>query len=422
MKVESLKHLINDLAEKEIFEGIGVGIGVMDTNFKVLYQNSMDRELSGDHVGEFCYRSYENRDAVCEGCPLVLTFKDGLPHTAERTSPSKNGTITIEITASPVKDRTGRIIAGIEIVRDITESKRAEEKLKESEERYRNVYDTAPLAFVIWDRETRVTGWNDQAEKLFGWTREEIAGQNFFDYIIPESARIHVQEVVKLLLDGRLPSHSVNENITKDGRTIVCEWNNTIIRDSRGGITEVISLALDITERRKMEKLLEETVITDDLTGLLNRRGFFPLADQQCRIADRTKRGLSLLFVDLNKLKQINDELGHESGDMALKDTADILKKTFRESDIIARMGGDEFAVLITEPSLPGIDQIIMDHLKNNLDKHNEQGHRKYKLSLSMGISNYNPVRPCSVADLLNSADVLMYEDKKRYKPRPLSE
>jgi len=132
-------------------------------------------------------------------------------------------------------------------------------------------------------------------------------------------------------------------------------------------------------------------------------------------VANRTKRGLTLLYADLDGMKQINDGLGHEAGDQALKDTANILKKTFRESDIIARMGGDEFAVLITEPSRPGIEHVIMDHLKNNLAAYNEQGHRKYKLSISMGISIYNPNHPCSVSDLLTSADALMYEDKKRH-------
>lgn len=151
--------------------------------------------------------------------------------------------------------------------------KRAEEALKESEERYRSVYDTAPLAFVLWDRETRVTDWNEQAEKMFGWTREEIIGQPFFDHIIPESARPQVQKIVELLLAGTMPSYSINENSTKSGRSIVCEWNNSIIRDPGGNIAGVLSLGLDITERKRAEKVLQErTFQLEDLTQNLERK------------------------------------------------------------------------------------------------------------------------------------------------------
>lgn len=122
---------------------------------------------------------------------------------------------------------------------------------------------------------------------------------------------------------------------------------------------------------------------------------------------------MSLLFVDLDNLKQINDLLGHETGDLALRDTAEILKATFRDSDIVARMGGDEFAVLILEPFRPDAEQAIVGHLENTLAAHNERGQRKYTLSLSMGIARHEPDRPCSVGELLSRADAMMYENKK---------
>ena len=101
------------------------------------------------------------------------------------------------------------------------------EELRESEERFRNVYDTAPLAFVVWDINTRVTDWNKKAEALFGWTREEVIDNIFFDFLIPEKDRPHVQDVVNILLKGELQSHSINDNLTKDGKIITCEWNNS---------------------------------------------------------------------------------------------------------------------------------------------------------------------------------------------------
>jgi PAS domain S-box-containing protein len=104
-----------------------------------------------------------------------------------------------------------------------------------------------------------VTDWNSRAEELFGWSREEVLGQNFFEFLVPEPARPHVQDVVDALLRGELPGRSSNENLTKDGSTLVCEWSNSILRDADGNITGAMSLALDITERVRTENALRES-------------------------------------------------------------------------------------------------------------------------------------------------------------------
>jgi two-component system cell cycle sensor histidine kinase/response regulator CckA len=140
-----------------------------------------------------------------------------------------------------------------------SERKRMEEALRESEQRYRNVYETAPLAFVIWDRECGVTGWNEQASKMFGWSRDEVLGKNFFGFLIPESARPHVENVVEKLLRGEIEPHAINENLTKNGEIILCRWSNSILRDSEGHIIGGMSLALDITEQYKAQEALQQS-------------------------------------------------------------------------------------------------------------------------------------------------------------------
>jgi PAS domain S-box-containing protein len=145
------------------------------------------------------------------------------------------------------------------VMHEITDQKLLEEALRLNEKKYRNVLDTAPLAFVVWDKDCCITEWNHQAEELFGWKRDEILGKNFFDYIIPENTRPRVEAIVRSLLAGELPSHSINENITRTGRIILCEWNNSILYDTSGDLIGAMSLGLDITERRRAELALIES-------------------------------------------------------------------------------------------------------------------------------------------------------------------
>lgn len=137
-------------------------------------------------------------------------------------------------------------------------SQRQEEQavLHRRAERYRSIYDTAPLAFVLWDRKYRITGWNKRAEEMFGWTQEEVLGKNFFDFMIPETARPDVQKIANALLKGRIKRKVVNENLTKDGQVILCSWNNSVQRNEQGHIVGSLSLGLDITEMKKAQDVL----------------------------------------------------------------------------------------------------------------------------------------------------------------------
>jgi diguanylate cyclase (GGDEF)-like protein len=165
-------------------------------------------------------------------------------------------------------------------------------------------------------------------------------------------------------------------------------------------------------ERRRVEEVLRTLLLVDDLTGLYNRRGFLTLSQQQLKTADRMKIRMALLFADFDHLKRVNDTLGHPEGDRALIEIANVLKETFRESDIMARIGGDEFVVLAIE-SDGAPAEILATRLKENLEARNANGDRQYELSLSVGTARYDPERPCSIDELLTRADRLMYEQKR---------
>ena len=138
IKITTAK-LIEEITKAEgIISAIGDGITILDRTFKILYENQVHRDIMGDNAGKYCYRAYQKLQGICSGCPVALTFKDGKVHTVQREVQIDEGIRYFEITASPLQDSEGNIIAGIEVVREITERKQIEETLKLSEKRYRS--------------------------------------------------------------------------------------------------------------------------------------------------------------------------------------------------------------------------------------------------------------------------------------------
>jgi len=171
-------------------------------------------------------------------------------------------------------------------------------------------------------------------------------------------------------------------------------------------------LRQQVRQREKKEEELRAMAITDQLTGIYNRRGFLTLAGQQIKLSHRTKKGGILLYADLDGMKQINDSLGHEAGDRALIELAAALQKAFRSTDIIARMGGDEFAVLAIDTTEDNID-VYLTRLREWIHSRNNRDNAEFKIAFSVGYSFYDPAKPCSIDALLSSADRQMYEQKK---------
>jgi diguanylate cyclase (GGDEF)-like protein len=168
-----------------------------------------------------------------------------------------------------------------------------------------------------------------------------------------------------------------------------------------------------------LERELRSLALTDDLTCLYNRRAFYALATQQLRIARRKRLELLLFYADVDQLKQINDNFGHSEGDFALVRTANALEQTFRNSDIIARLSGDEFAVLALEASTRDQGAIV-----RRLEKHLREisaEEPRYKLSVSVGMVKFDPKHDASLGDFLSRADRAMYDEKKATTKRRIA-
>lgn len=161
-----------------------------------------------------------------------------------------------------------------------------------------------------------------------------------------------------------------------------------------------------------MREALKAMSLVDSLTGISNRRGFLVLANQQQKMVQRMGKGLFLIFADLDDFKSINDTHGHQEGDFALIEMSKILKESFRDSDIIGRMGGDEFAVIGPESETDGGSEAVK-RLEKNIEAWNGKKDRPYKLSLSMGISRCAVGETCPIQEMIDKADALMYEQKQ---------
>jgi len=293
---------------------------------------------------------------------------------------------------------------GIEVERDI----------REIDELFHSVTETATDAIILVSGDENIILWNRAAEKMFGYSCEEAVGQSITILIPDRFRQAHKKGINRFFQTGRskiVGKHYEVCALKKNGREFPVELSlSSWEQDGTNYFTGIIR---DITKRKKLEDRLRESSLTDELTGLMNRRGFITLSEKQLQISKRYKKHFSILFLDLNDMKTINDAFGHKMGDLALTDAADILKKTFRSSDIIARIGGDEFTVLMVESENPDIQKSAVENILRNVRIHNKKMKRSYKLSFSIGIASFDPKNPSSIDDLLVQADTLMYDNKK---------
>lgn len=203
-----------------------------------------------------------------------------------------------------------------------------------------------------------------------------------------------------------------------DGMVFPCIVTAFPYYNKEGELIGIVEGFRDISQRKVMENMLKEMSITDELTGLLNRRGFFAVAEKHLQLVERVDESLYLLYADLDNMKMINDSLGHDTGDQALVEAADVLKSTFRKADVlgIGRLGGDEFAVLMFSSFEPCCNHPVMHRLEQHIAERNQQPGRGYQLSMSVGIVRYDPEHPCSVEEFLAQGDKAMYVCKNEKK------
>ena len=285
---EAIVSLENEKAKTQaIIAAMGVGLTIMNTDFRVSYQNQQGISLMGDHVGKLCYHAFENQDSVCTGCPMALAFGDGRIHSSVRSVSPFGQQLFTEITASPLRNAGGTIIAGIEVVRDIT-------------------------------------------------------------------------------------------------------------------------------EKRRMEETIEHLAFHDTLTGLPNRHLFHDHLRQAIAFAARNNQLLAVMFIDLDSFKSVNDEYGHAIGDQLLQGVAKRLRACCcRSGDTIARYGGDEFLIILSDLQNSENASVVAGHVLEELARSFVLSEHAVQSSVSIGITLY-PQDGQDGETLVRNADLAMYQAKER--------
>jgi len=317
----------------------------------------------------------------------------------------KNGeTFPVEVSSQGSMMGDERVL--VSIVRDISGEKHTRQEIEVSERNLRALLNAVTESLLLLDKDGTVLAANDTFAKRLRLGLDKIIGANYYELLPADTANERRKQAENVIRNGKPVRFEDARNKRFIDQVIypVCDEN--------GEVERLAFFGADITRRREMEIELEAMALTDQLTGLYNRRGFFTLATRELRRAQRSKESMLLFFADLDGLKTINDDFGHEEGDRILMAAAKILTQTFRTSDIISRIGGDEFAILVVDADEDLMEKLLLRlyRLVNNL---NIRKLHKSKLAVSIGHTVYNPVNPISLDELVSQADQRMYKMKK---------
>jgi diguanylate cyclase (GGDEF)-like protein/PAS domain S-box-containing protein len=358
---------------------------------RVWHQHPLARSLQGEKVDDYELSLYDRRRGL---------------------------SVTLNHSSAPLLDADGRIVGAVDVFRDVTDSHRALKELQRAEEHFRLLVEgTTDYAIFMLDQDGCVVSWNPGAERILGFRKDEIIGGSFAQFFTAEDQLRGepMRQLGQAALEGR--SEEDSWRVRKDGQRFWCTGVLGALHDASGKVKGFVEIMRDNTERRLAEQNAFFLANHDPLTGLANRARFLEKLHEALLNADRDDTGCAVLLLDLDRFKPVNDTLGHHAGDQLLQQVAQRLLQCVRETDTVARIGGDEFVVILTRLHSLAAAERVAENILRELSQPFAIDLHSVHSGASIGIAHY-PQDGNEAGDLLQKADLAMYRAKSTGRNR----
>lgn len=332
-----------------------------------------------------------------------------------------DGTIRyVQERGMPIYDAKGNLIKNAGTVQDITDRALSREKLQNEQAKFKAMTEASYDAFIMVNSQGIIMFWSPAAQDMFGWTEEEAIGKEIHDLIAPamyrEKARKGLAQFATTGKGEVMESVLEFDAIRKDGSIVPVE--RSVSAFMRDGEYFAVGILRDITERRKYQEELKQLARTDKMTGLFNRGHFVEMAKREIERSRRYGSPLSLIMFDADKFKDVNDTYGHSVGDMVLVSTSKTVAGMVREADVLGRIGGEEFAILLPETDLDAAEEVA-EKIRLAVEEafvELEDG-RQVQFTVSLGVAVFSKDID-DIEDLLKKADTALYLAKANGRNR----
>lgn len=300
----------------------------------------------------------------------------------------------------------------------LTYHRHLEKELSASETLYRELVEGANSVILRFDTKGIIRFMNNYGLRFFGYEDDELVGQNIMGTIAPrteqwESALAALMQDVQQHPERYLLAEA--ENMRKNGELIWLTWSNRPILNDKGELAEILSVGHDISQRKELEAELRRLATTDPLTGIANRRRFLDKAPREVTRSQRYGRNLSVLMLDVDHFKSINDRYGHAVGDQVLCRLVEVCTEELREHDVIGRLGGEEFAILLPETELETA-RAVAERLRQNIERTTVDG-QSFHFTVSFGVAQVKGSEE-TAEEVIRRADEALYRAKQKGRNR----
>lgn len=421
--------MIRDVSERDesglliqLVRALPMGVFMTDGSGRPIFANEEAKRLLGSGIlpevanepsaDRFrAYRSGSNELYDAEKIPLVRALKGEASSVDDMEVRRPGGTFSIEVWGTPIFAADGTIKNAIAVFLDISSRREAEKALRDSEERFRQAFEHAPIGIGLVSLDGRYEKVNKPMCELLGYSEKELLTKTIRATNHPDDLEDDLDRKRKLLA-GESDSYETQKRyVNASGEVIWVLLSVSLVRDAEGKPIHYISQNQDITDRKALEERLVHEASADPLTGLWNRRRFEEEVNRHLEEAKRYDLKGSVLYMDLDHLKSLNDTYGHDVGDTALMKLSAVLRGRFRKTDPIGRMGGDEFAVLLPRVGTAEAEEIALLLAASLRDDPLMVGNERLVLSASTGVASYDV--HSALPELMKRADRSMYVHKR---------